>query len=719
MRFAPRRISVPAVAAALIVVALAMGSASAANPADEGAFTTPFEEGGSTVPRCQPDPIGPEGQVVCKPTAVGSAVLPNGSVWYANGLEATENIRYTVAFEIAPRSRNSLSRILDLLSGTPVFSNLTQPTLTNPQINPGSTPLEDPNGTLGVPGQPGTGLSGSFWGMLGLPGSADSDPPDDVQENDADLFCSDQVQLADGSILIAGGTDYYNEPAVLDRDHGDPADVGIAELEGTRISRIFDPATGTYHQTGHMKFGRWYPGMVTLSDGKVSVFSGVTKLVKAMQGSNVRRTETFDPATKQWTENYIDSSSETSLPLFPRLFLMPNNKVLYSGVGQTWSPEGQAVDEILWAFQQFWNPATSKWEQIGVAPLGAIGGAPEVMLALEPPYDRATVMSIGGTLLPSPGSYLATPFTTYTTVTSAGQVTAERGPDLNNRRWYSSAVTLPTGEVATFSGAMQDEVNMTGFELPVHQAELYNPVTKTWSPMVSGARDRTYHNSAVLLPDARVLVGGHAPIPTGVGFVDGYGAHHDLIPGVTANNDRDPSFEVFSPPYLYRGLRPVISGVQSGIQWGSTFTIDSPSAVTKVVLSRLPSAQHITDSDARTIRLAFSKSGDTITATAPPSGVIAPPGYYYLFVIDSDGVPSVARIVRVSGDPEDLTPTVNLYGSDNPPPPDTSMGATPPTDSSYINQPPPLPVGGIVIGMFAAGAGLPAIRRRYREDDAS
>jgi hypothetical protein len=719
MRIARRRRSVAAAAAVLAVVALAAGTASAANPAKTGAFTNPFEEGGAAVPRCAPDPNGPSGQVVCKPTAVGAAVLPNGKVWYANGLEATENVRYTADLEAAPRSRNSLSRVLNLLTGTPQFTQLTQPPLTNPQINPGSTTLEDPNGTLGVPGQPGTGLSGSTWGMLGLPGSADSDPPDDVQDNDADLFCSDQAQLADGRILIAGGTDWYNEPAVMDRNNGDPADVGIAELEGTRIARIFNPATNTYQQVGHMKFGRWYPGLVTLADGKVSVFGGVTKLIKATQGSNVRRTETFDPATGQWTENYVDSSSEASLPLFPRLFLMPNNKILYAGAGQTWSPEGQAVDEILWAFQQFWNPSTNKWEQIGVAPLGAIGGAPEVMLALQPPYDRATVMTIGGTLLPSPGSYFATPFTTLTTVTASGTVSASRGALLNNRRWYSSAVTLPTGQVIAFSGASQDEVTMTGFELPVHQAELYDPAKGTWAPLASGNRDRTYHNSAVLLPDGRVLVGGHAPIPTGVGFVDAYGAHHDLIPGVTANNDRDPSFEVFSPPYLFKGPRPAISAVQSGIKWGTTFTIDSPqtAAVGQVVLSRLPSAQHITDSDARTIRLGYTKSGTTITATAPPSGVIAPPGYYYLFVINTSGVPSVARIVKV-GNAADATPTVNLYGSDNPPPP-SGGSATQPTNSSYINQPPPLPFGGWIIGLIAAGAGIPAMRRRLDLENVS
>jgi galactose oxidase-like protein len=209
-----------------------------------------------------------------------------------------------------------------------------------------------------------------------------------------------------------------------------------------------------------------------------------------------------------------------------------------------------------------------------------------------------------------------------------------------------------------------------------------------------------------------VLVGGHSPIWTG------YGATHDFIHGVTANNDKDPSFEVFSPPYLFKGPRPAISGVQSGIAWGSSFSIDTPNAssIGQVVLSRLPSQQHITDSDARTLRLNFSASGSTLNAIAPPSGNVAPPGYYYLFILNKSGVPSVARIVQV-GSGSNATPTVNLYGSDNPPPPDASIGASPDPDSSYANQPPPLPIGAAAVGLVAAGAGVPAIRRRRLEGE--
>ncbi|MEX2554125.1 MAG: galactose oxidase-like domain-containing protein [Actinomycetota bacterium] len=687
---------------AVVVGALQLGAVAAPLPGPEviGQWTAPFEEGGAGQERCVQDPAGPDGQMICKPTAVNAGVLPDGRIWYADGLAGTESWRYSSG-ELGTRLRNSQSRVLELTDGTPSWLSLTQ-SGNNTAIAPGSTLGDDPWGNLGAPGRPGDGRVGSLWGTLGGPARNPSDPPDDPQANDLDFFCSDQAQLPDGRLLIAGGTDYYNEPRVLDRDEGDAADLGFPEVEGIRATRIFDAATNTYRQVGDMKFGRWYPTAVTLPDGSVSVFSGATKVAKNTQMSQVLRTETFDAATDTWTENYTGPSSETSLPMVARVMLMPNGKILYTGAGQMWTPAGWAIDEALWGFQRSWDPQTSRWTMHGLAPFGARNGAAQVMLPLEPPYDRGTVMDVGGTLfLPTPGSYVGTPITTLTTLDGGGNITNARTGNLNHGRWYSSAVTLPTGEVLAVSGADRDAVVTSGLERPIREAELYDPETGTWKRMASAGRDRTYHNAAVLLPDGRVLVGGHAPFPLGAPpFAI---TAHDVAPGITANNDRDSSFEVFSPPYLFRGPRPAIGGVQRGIAWGEGFTIETPDAgsISEVVLSRLPSAQHVTDSDARTLRLSLTATDGALTAIAPPSNApgasaIAPPGYYYLFIMKdtpAGPVPSVARIVRL-GAQSDPAPTSPLFSSDDPPPPDTSLGAPPLETSNYLNPPPPPPGSG-------------------------
>ena len=498
-----------------------------------------------------------------------------------------------------------------------------------------------------MPGRPGDGFVGSLWGAAGGPAHNPSANPDDPQANDEEMFCADLAGLADGRVLIAGGIDWYNEPDLMNTEKGDPANVGFIELSGLRNSRVFDPATDSFTQAGPMAHPRWYPTLVPLSDGRVLAVSGVTKLVKSTQGGQVRRTETFDPATLSWSENYVGPASENSLPFQARLHLTPDGKVFYTGSGQGWAPFGQAVDEALWGLQQSFDPATKTWTVVGPGPFGvARDYAYSLMLPLEPPYDRARILEFGGALGPSPGGYLAVPFSTVTTVDRAGHVTNEMTGNLHQPRWAGSGLPLPDGTVLAVGGARNSHPATPGLDIALRTVEQYDPGSGQWSELAPISRDPAYHYTATLLGDGRVLIGGGAPIGTL------FGPHQDAG-GPFANNDQDSSFQVFSPPYLFRGDRPTIARAPAGVAWGGSFEVGTPQAadIESVVLIRLPSAQHQNDSDARTIKLAFERAGaDRLRVTAPPSGVIAPPGAYYLFVNrrTADGpVPSVARIVRL------------------------------------------------------------------------
>ena len=112
---------------------------------------------------------------------------------------------------------------------------------------------------------------------------------------------------------------------------------------------------------------------------------------------------------------------------------------------------------------------------------------------------------------------------------------------------------LPDGSVMAFSGADRDEVVLPGSGVPVKQAERFDPVSERWTPMATAGHARTYHNTAMLLPDGRVLVGGHAPINTAYLF-------SITLPGFSPNDGRDPSFEIYSPPYVFSSDRPTIAG---------------------------------------------------------------------------------------------------------------------------------------------------------------
>ncbi len=213
-------------------------------------------------------------------------------------------------------------------------------------------------------------------------------------------------------------------------------------------------------------------------------------------------------------------------------------------------------------------------------------------------------------------------------------------------RWYSSGVLLPSGEVVAVSGGDKDEVIQPASETPVKEAELWTG--DEWVSLGEANRVRTYHNTALLLADGRVLVGGHSPINNAYGPT----GDNTTQPATGTNNLKDPSFEILEPPYLFRGDRPSISSVQKGIAWGKDFTVGSSDAgkVKKVVLMHLPTTTHITDADQRAVELDFKAKGNKLDVKAPPSGSVAPPGYYYLFIMTDNGkgiTPSNARIVQV------------------------------------------------------------------------
>jgi hypothetical protein len=647
-----------ALASAVVVVTslVALPRPSAAEPtvdsalAKVGAWIQPFEEGGAAIPRCQP--IQKEGwengQLRCKPAASDIISLPDGRVLYWDGLEGNENVDQSYGWQMSPMAQNDEARVLDVRGGSPVFQVPTPSTGGGENHEkPNSRWSDDPLGTAGVPGQAGDGLVGSTWAALGGPGHRPNNSPNDHNWNDMDLFCSDLAGMADGRILVAGGIDWYNEPAFLQRSHGDPADVGAIELGGLKTTRIFDPATNNFTVVGDMHHPRWYPTLVEQPDGKFLVASGVIRLIKPTQLSSVRRTETFDPATNQWTENYVGPQSENSLPFIARLHLMPNGKIFYPGAGEMWAPEGEGADEALWGLQQLYDPAKKTWEVTGLAPFGMARDIPSsVMLPLKPPYDKATVLVFGGALGPSPGGYVAVPFSTLTTVDMAGHVNNEMTGNLNEARWSPAGIPLPDGTVLAMAGARNSHTETPGFDVPVHSAEIYDPGTGKWTKVASQARDRSYHYSGTLLADGRVLLGGVSPIGTLFG-------PNRTVGGPFANDNRDSSFEIYNPPYLFRGPRPKISHAPAGVAWGETFGLDTPdaAAVKSVVLIKPPSQQHAMDSNARTVELAFHRtSGDHLEVTAPPGGTIAPPGAYYLFINrDNPGglTPSVARTVFV------------------------------------------------------------------------
>jgi hypothetical protein len=600
-----------------------------------GEFGTPFVEpdieGIATDAKCVADA---QGYKHCKPAAGTMNVLPDGRILYWDALEGTENNRFSIVAEGGTTFTNDQTRLLDLAKRT----------------------WQRPEPVKGGANPAGADASQSDPLIPGLQSKE--------SYNDGALFGSHQTYLADGRILVQGGTDYSGDPAVPGTRFG------VVELGGLKATRIFDPATNRFTQAADTQNGRWYPTLVPLSDGRVLDVGGVRKLLKPVyldkpQDSlrNVLQTETFDPKTGHWTGN--GKGGERSLPLYPRLHLLPDGKVFYNTGGQSFNPVGEAFDQPSWNVPAVYDPARRLWSPIRGATLANKltefrGSTFSTMLMLQPDgdgrYERASFLTGGGVLglvaATSPGSYLPTRASKITTVdTSGGQdrMSVRRTGPLDQPRWFSSGTLLPDGQVLITSGGDKDEVVLPGTERAVQQAELFDPARNAYRPLARQHMPRTYHNTAALLPSGEVLVGGHAPIST-------LYLNNTTLPGGFAPHDgRDPSFEVYKPPYLFRGPQPKIRKVRSKVGYGKTFGVrtDLPSEdIDGAVLIRFPSVTHLVDGGQRGIELPVRarRGRKLLLVKAPPDGAVAPPGPYMLFVLRRTAqgpVPSAARTVML------------------------------------------------------------------------
>jgi hypothetical protein len=667
-----RKLVTAVLAAGIAVVPFAVPASSAeTGPGSLGRFTTPFREDGAAYDPATNTFGGTRGDTGCLeadanghkdclPAGASQNVLANGRILYWNAIEGAEDLDQpdeAVIPKGGDLARNDSSRVLTLDWNTQKGKRWdTPPNATGYHQVPGEPPL--------IP-------------------DTDNSNSNANRNSDGSLFCSDQKQLSNGTVLAAGGTNYYAEPRL------DPS-TGVIELEGVKNARIFDPSIGTagdWRPTGSLNYGRWYPSMVTLASGDLFIASGVTKLIKPIypdkdpsrSGDNVPETETYhanpaDPLYRTWTDN----EANRSLPLFPRLHLLPNGNVYYDAAGQAYNPQGQSYAQALWNVAATYNPTTNAWSDLGIPgldnPVTADGNVAEPgfrgstfsqALPFKPngdkAYTSASYLTAGGVQLMSPGSYFPTSSSRISTVDVSGGEealsTTPTGP-LGRARWYSSAVTLPTGQVFAFSGADVDEVVSPGHESPIRQAEMFTPtyedgkyVGGTWADVAVAQRRRTYHNNAVLLPDGRILVGGHAPIPNTY-----YKVQNDPDNSVRppSNNFKDASFEIFEPPYLHWGVsRPVIGTVNQAVKTGTTLVVPTTDAakIKSVVLVRNPAETHLIDADQRVVELPFTQVGSTVHATVTGNKAVLPPGPYMLFVNKDAGdgklVPSVAKQVFV------------------------------------------------------------------------
>jgi WD40 repeat protein len=364
----------------------------------------------------------------------------------------------------------------------------------------------------------------------------------------------------------------------------------LSNGHGLPNTNIFDPATRLWQTGAPMAQGRWYPTTTTLPNGEVLVLSG-----QDTSGVVTTVPEIWDGTA--WRRL---TTASLSLPNYPRTFVAPDGRVFYAG----------AVQQSRWLDVT----GTGRWSLGPSMNFGTRTYGSAVM------YGPGKILYVGGGNTPTNSAEVIdlnspTPQWTYT-------------GSMAYARWNTNATLLPTGDVLVTGGTSNgDRTNPAG---AVNVAELWSPGSGQWTQLASAAALlRGYHSTSVLLPDGRVLHSGGG---------DGGGVPNNF------------NYEVYSPPYLFKGARPVISGATPDVVgYGQTVALATPDGTTiaKVTLVRLGSVTHAFDQAQRLVPLNFSQASGGLSVTLPASRAAAPPGPYLLFLVGADGVPSVGRIMRL------------------------------------------------------------------------
>lgn len=439
------------------------------------------------------------------------------------------------------------------------------------------------------------------------------------------IYCSGMSFLPDGRVLVVGGNLTW------------PGDSpGYTEFAGLNIAYTFDPATEEWTELDRPagSKGRWYPTQVLLGDGRTFVLSGLTE--DAPGGVLNEDLELYEPPSADAPRGrfrlFGSALQRRVTDLYPHLFTMPDGQVLMTGPDE---PDNALLDPAALS-----DPTVNPWTELDRQSVERIGG--NAVLEPEGPAGSSTVLQIAG----QPEGQ--DPHASTERLDLDDPVpTWEPGPELNIRRSYPNTIVLPDRTLVTIGGASK----RVPYSPDARKVELLEPGAASWKVGPAQVEDRAYHGTAVLLPDGRVMSSGDDLAPTSDGTRNGASP--------------DDTVEIYSPPYLFKGgPRPAITSGPSQIAWNEPFSVGFTKASERTVSSAVliaPSAStHAVDMNQRLVPLEFRGSAaNSLELAAPPDPNVAPPGRYMLFLLDSAGVPSVARwvylgpraAIQVEGEP--------------------------------------------------------------------
>lgn len=376
----------------------------------------------------------------------------------------------------------------------------------------------------------------------------------------------------------------------------------IGDNIGEDKARIYDPISDTWGMVPDMNAGRWYPSNVTLANGDVVVMAGtITPTVVNTL------TQVWQSSSNSWRTLIAPPGDLSDYPgTYPWNFLAPDSRVFVAGP--------QRIAHYLDV------SGSGTWTKVAsnTLPYRDYGSAVA--------FGNGKIMIVGGTPGDSNNVALEPSASVEIIDLNVDKPSWQPAQSMSTGRRQHNATTLPDGKILVTGGS-----SLPGFDNvagAVLHPEMYDPATNIWSPMSPHTRYRGYHSNAMLLLDGRVLItGGGHPDPKG--------------------GSEEKNAEIYSPPYLFKGPRPVIQYVPSQITYDRPFLIATSGVISKVTLIRLPSVTHSFNQNQIFRELTFTQTRCGLETRLPANSNVVPPGHYMLFIVNSNGVPSVAKIVQV------------------------------------------------------------------------